>query len=389
MKIAIFSDAFFPQINGVVVYTIELANYLSQKGHKVYLIVPNCKDRDIKLKLNSNIELVKIAGIRMKFYPDFKFTNLISTKLLKIFAKNKIDIINFQTPFTTAINALGIAKLKRIPIVGTFHTFIADPDYLKHLPLWMQKLVRPRIAWEYLKLFYNPCDLIISPSKHTKEELLKNKIKDKIDVVNIGINFNEYENNEFNSYEEKFKNLKVKSNSFVYVGRIANEKNIEKLIRGFNLLLRNNNDCYLYLVGDGPQFKEVKNLIKYFSLEKNVFLLGRIENMVIRKTNFLSKFKAFVTMSNTENQPVTLIEAMAKGLPLIGANSKGITEMINGNGYLVEPDNIEDFADKMLELILDDKKREKFSKKSLINSKQYSGEKNFKLIEEKFLKLIR
>lgn len=375
MKIAIFTDAFFPQINGVVVYSVELVNYLASKGHEVVLVVPKCDDKDIKLKINPNVKIIKIPGIKMSFYPDFKFTNLLDVKLLSFF-KERPDLINFQTPFTMGFKGIMLSKILRVPLAGTFHTFIGTEEYMKHLPKFSKKILSKKTAWRYIRRFYNPCNLIISPSIYTKKELIKNGIKPKIEVVNIGINFA--------NYASKQSKINVKKNSFVFVGRIAHEKNIIKLLQAFDKLLKNKPNSYLYMIGDGPQFKEIKNVILSLGIKKNVFMLGRIDNNIIRKTNLLSKFKAFVTMSNTENQPVTLIEAMRKGLPLLCPKSRGIVEMVSGNGILTEPNNISGMADAMVKILSDKKLQLKYSKKSIENSKKYNSDVSLKKLEEVF-----
>ena len=375
MKIGIFSDAFFPQLNGVVVYTIELVNYLASKGHKVYLIVPKCDNKDIKLKIDLGVEIIKIRGFKMKFYPDFKFTNLLSHKLLR-FLKNKLDIINFQTPFTIGLDAILLGKITKTPIVGTFHTFIGAEEYMQHLPKFSNLIINKNLAWKYICKFYNLCQLIISPSEYTKKEIVENGVKNKVFVLRNAIDFSNYKNLK--------SPIKVNKDSLVYVGRIATEKNLNKLLEAFYIVTKNISTAKLYLAGCGPQFEEVKQKSKILGIEKKVIMLGRVENTIIKETDFLSQFKAFVTMSNTENQPITIIEAMRKGLPIIAPNAKGITEMITRNGFLVEPDDTDKMAEAIMKILKDKKLFNKFGKQSFENSKLYESEANFNILENKF-----
>lgn len=378
MKIIIFTDSFYPLNSGVVTYTINIANILTSKGHKIILFVPKPKEKIHPYKqLSKKVKIYYFKGIPAFFYPTFKITNILSFKDIKLLKKINPDILYFQTPFTLGLKAIILSKIIKKPVVGIFHTHLASEEYLSLLGELSKKINLKKISWNYLKYFYNNCSVVISPSKYMMKELKKNKIKSKIVIINNFIDKNILENKNYT--------LKVNKNSFVYVGRISKEKNIKLLIDAFKNVVAKR-DSYLYIIGDGPEYTNIKNYIINNNLSDRIIMTGNIDNNIILKTNFLTKFYAFVTMSNSEVQPISIIEAMAKGIPIIAPKSRGITEMITTNGILIKRNSTKEMADAIIKIIDNKKLREKMSKESLkIFNKKYNSEESIKKLEKTFL----
>ena len=193
MKIAIFTDSFIPQINGVVTSTINLAKGLADKGNKVFIIAP--KYKNIKEFNYPSIQVKRVPGIPALFYEEFKFTYFFSIKLLKYLKKEKIDIIHFQTPLTLGAQAIILSRRLKVPLVGTFHTFFMDPEYLKHIKI-NNKLVQ-KLAWFYARMYYNKCNLITCPSEVAKEEIISNGLIKTIKVISNGIDTKFFDNSKW------------------------------------------------------------------------------------------------------------------------------------------------------------------------------------------------
>jgi glycosyltransferase involved in cell wall biosynthesis len=110
------------------------------------------------------------------------------------------------------------------------------------------------------------------------------------------------------------------------IARFAKPKRVDLLIQSF----LNLPDFELYVVGDGPDFNSLKDLVESLGL-KNIFFLGEITNF-----NEWHEFDCFVLISDSEGLPMSCLEAMANGLPLVISNVGGCYELVDGNGYLVE-----------------------------------------------------
>ncbi|MGV8086341.1 MAG: glycosyltransferase [Candidatus Woesearchaeota archaeon] len=365
LKIALFSDVFYPTTNGIVSYIVTLIKELSIKGHKIYLFVPKSKLPVPKNFFNNNVKIHYYRGIKAFFYPDFKFTNILSFEDISLFKKLNPDLVFFQSPFTIGLKGVLLSKIFKKPLVGVFHTRIAHKDYISNLGKFSKKINLEKIAWKYVNYFYKNCDVIISPSEDIRKELYKYKINKNIITINNFINTSELKNSSSNIF--------IENNSFVYLGRLALEKNLYCLLKGFELVLKIRKDAHLYIIGDGPLFSDLEVFISKNNLKNNVHLLGRIDRKKIIKTDLLSKFLGIVTMSNTEVQPISLIEAMFKGLPIIGPKTSGISELVKDNGILVKRDSSKELSLALLKILANPSFQKKLSHAAIRTSKNYDS----------------
>lgn len=385
MNIAIFADNFYPQINGVVSAIENLIDGLAKRGHKVLVFAP--KDRKSTMpKLHPNIELVTVGSVPSLIYHDIKVTGIMDRKIYNALKRNNIQIIHFHAPLTLGFQAILFAKLLKLPLIGTFHTFFAESDYLKHAKLdykFFQK-----ISWEYNNLYYNRCNLVTCPSPSTRKILMEHKCRKPIKVISNGINVKIFDNS-------KAKAIKAKYNPngplCLFVGRIAYPKNLNFLIRAFAKVLIEVPKAKLLIVGWGPQFKELQAEIKSHGLGKNIELLGAMEHNELITSGIYGACDLFVTASKTENQSVSILEAQVNGLPCVVADAKGNPDLVknNENGLLIEPDNLESFSRGIIKLLANPSLLHKFRRTTLEMIKTHHVERVIDEWENTYRKIIR
>jgi 1,2-diacylglycerol 3-alpha-glucosyltransferase len=387
MKIAIFTDAFTQMHSGVVTATINLAKGLADKGHKVYIIATKFK---IKKEFSyRDIEVIRMPGIPSLLSPEFKMTSLYSPKLMKYLREKDIDVIQFATPLSLGLQAILIARKLNKPLVGTFHTFSADEQFLEGIHLDFKPILKyiQKFMWGLNRFYYNKCDLITCPAKTTKEELIENGLSKNIKVISNGIDFKIFDNS-------KWKEVKKKYNQdgklLLFVGRIAPEKNIFYLLNCFSNVVKKIPNTKLIIVGDGPLMKDTIKRIEQLGIKKNVILTGKIDYDKLVKSSIFKACDLFVTASVTENQPMTILEAQINGLPCVGINIRGMKDLIqNGyNGYLTEEKNPDEFTEKIVKLLSDDKLRNKMKKNTLKAVKINDLPKVIEIWEDTLKKLI-
>lgn len=361
MKIAIFTETFFPHINGVLTAVMNLAKGLADKGHKVYIVTPKFKG-GTKFKY-PNITVRYIKGINAFIYEDVKLVSPISIRTLNFLRKEKIDIIHFMSPWTTGNKAIFIAKILRVPIVGTFHTLIGDPENLKHVHL-NYDIVRKNV-WKYINSYYNKCDLVSCPSDFAKNELIKHKCKAPVKVISNGIETQEVNKNALKKLKEKYKNNQI----LLFVGRMAYEKNLEHLIDCFKLILVKKPKIKLLLIGGGPQAGVIENKIKKEGLEKKVIMVGQIEHDKLLRDGYYQLADLFVSTSKTETFGLTILEAQMNGVICVVYDAAGSGYLIKHNktGILVPEDKDKEFAKTVIEM-LDNKKKCEDIRKNLKES---------------------
>ncbi|MCX6707272.1 MAG: glycosyltransferase, partial [Candidatus Woesearchaeota archaeon] len=366
-----------------VTTTINLAKGLADKGHKICIIAP--KHRKMKEFSYPNVTVKRIAGIPALFYQGFKITPLFSIAILNYLKKEKIDIIHFQTPLTLGFQAILIAKFLKKPLVGTFHTFITDAEYIKHAGI--QNELARKFCWYYVKNYYNKCNMITCPSESAKQELMKNGFIKPIKVISNGIDFSIFDNSGWKKMKKKYNpNGKI----LLFVGRIAYEKNLDYLIECFELVLKKDPSVKLVIVGDGPQIGELKTKIKELGLSGNVVLTGRIEHDALVRSGIFKASDIFITASTTESQGISTLEAQTNGLVCVGLNARGIKDLIrnNYNGYLVKYGDKRKFANRIVKLLDDDKTYERMRRNTLKEIRKHDIKSIIKVWEEKYLHLI-
>ena len=324
MRIGIFTDTYPPYINGVSTSIVSLEKALKDKGHEVYIVAVNTEN--LSYKYEDDDHIIRIPGIPIGIY-DYRLTGIYPLRAINKIKKWDLDIIHSHTEFGVGTFARIIAKQFGIPLVHTYHTMYED--YVHYITKGYFDKSSKKLA-EYFTKFY--CDKtakeLIVPSKKTYDLFKKKyKVNKTIHIVPTGIDVEKFyiEKQNKKDLELLKKELKIKKDDFIitYVGRLAEEKNIEFLIRNHTNL---NKKCKLLIVGNGPDMDKFKDMVKQENLENQVFFTGAIPHYEIPSYYAISNL--FVTASVTETQGLTVIEAMASSLPVVCADDEAFKDSV-------------------------------------------------------------
>lgn len=361
LRIAVFTDNYFPQVNGVVTAVHSSTKGLLKLGHKVLIFAP--KNALLKRKTPSqysdlDAEIIHVPSVPAIVYPGLRLSfPFLPVTILKIM-KFQPDIIHFHTPLTVGMEGILAAKSVGKPLVGTFHTFFMEDEYLKNTKLsrLRTKKILRKVGWEYSNMFYNQADVVISPSKYTAINLKNNgctkpvvNIPNSIDLPKHFYTLTDEERSKLR------KNLKIKEGNkvIIWLGRLSPEKNLDVALMAYGLLLKKTGNVTFLLIGDGPARKSLEKLSKKEFPNGNVVFTGALDHNVLLKKHILQTGDAFFSASTSENQPISALEAMSEGLPLVVSDKRGMPEMIDGNGYVCEAGNTQEMADKLNILLTD------------------------------------
>lgn len=365
MQIAFFTDTFLPQQNGIVTNVVDTAKKLADRGHKVFIVAPEFADA---APFNhTNVTLKRIISAPAFFYEGFKLSLPFSPSLFNFVIKNRVEVIHFHTPITLGMQAIIIAKLLNLPLVGTFHTFFAHPEYLKHIKL-NHKIVE-NLAWRFSNSYYNRCDMVVCSSEATKSELIARKCTKPIRVIPLGIDFSAFRNDSASEIRSRYnKHGKL----LLFVGRIAHEKNLPFLLECFARVLKKVPSVRLVIVGSGPQMPEVKAKVAALGITKSIIFTGVIPHEKLVKSGIFGACDVFVNASTTETGPLTVLEAQANGLVCVGLKGKGMDLIRSGvNGYVVDPHDKQAFANAVIRLLTDKSLYNKMRRATLKEAKKY------------------
>lgn len=220
------------------------------------------------------------------------------------------------------------------------------------------------------------CDVFRVPSLTAKWKLIREGVKnEKIHYIPACVN-----TKRFNPYLKK--DLKEKLGIedkivILYIGRLIQQKGLECLIKAFARVLQENLQIFLIIVGEGPLKNTLKSLVNELKIGNNIIFLGAIPYDQIHEIHAISDITvlpSIPTKNWMEQFGYVLIEAMACGKPIVASRSGAIPEIVidNETGFLVEPGNISDLAEKISLLASDSKLREKMGYKGRVRV-----EKNF------------
>lgn len=360
LKIAIFSESYEPIINGVSRSVATLRDGLVKRGHEVFIFAPEFKNHNDDYK-----NVIRMPS--MNVVKDYPLPLLSQSHARENFAYLKPDIVHTQIPFILGHLAKSWSREFRIPLVSTNHTLYAD--YAHYCPIIPTKTTQ-KVLISLMRNYYNSCKRVCVPSMPILELLRSYGVNTNIDIIKTGIEpVRDYTINERNELRKKlgYENKTV----FLYVGRIAKEKNLDLLFEAFARIC--NEKTIITIVGGGPSLEEAKQKAKTLDIADKVTFTG-----MLKHDDIIPYFMAsdiFVFPSVTDTQGIAICEAMSAQLACISMNAGGIPENMTHerNGFLSE-NNVEKFA-RYMELLANDKElREKMGVLSKLDSLKFSIE---------------
>ena len=383
MRIGIFTDAYAPYISGVVTSEVMLKKALEKKGHQVYVVTVNLES--FKYEYDEKERVYRIPGIPVGIN-ELRQSGVYPIRAIKKIKKWNLDVIHTQTEFAIGTFARVLGKQLDIPVVHTYHTMYED--YIHYVTKGYFDGISKKII-EYITKFY--CDTtieeLIVPTKKTYD-LFKEKYKydRNVHIIPTGIEIERFYKEKLN--KEKVLNLKkqlglLNDNVILYLGRISCEKRIDFLIKNQANLIKKINNSKLLIVGDGPELEEYKELVSKLKIEDHVIFTGKVPWNDV--PYYYAIADVFATNSDFETQGLTIIEAMAAGLPVVALDDDAFRNVvIDGlTGYLFK--NKKDYLNVIFKLFQDKKSMEKMGNQARINAETYSS----KYFAERVLSVYR
>jgi len=307
-------------------------------------------------------------------------------ELLKLINKYKPDIINAGWIPTYGFLAAYTNNHPLLQIPMGSDILLKPYDFNNLKESWMSPL--NKICTQFA---LKRADMIACDAEHVKNEIIKLSgcPKDKIRVFPVGIDLKKF-NPKVNGNEIREqlgwedKNIVIMTRSFEKI------YGIEYFLRSLHTLTKkNNDDVRILLCGDGSLKNDFEKYIHAKKLSKYVHFVGRIENDDLPK--YLAASDVYVSTSLSDGTSLSLLEAMAVGLPCVVTDVPSIMEWVTDgvNGFIVPKKNSIVVAEKIIELLKSEDLRDKFSRINIkISQERADWDKNFKKLEEIYNKLL-
>jgi len=430
MRIAIFTDTYLPDKNGISMSIDSFTKILAAEGHQIMIFCP--KKGRIKDEKTPNIFITRYASFTAPSNKDTKISLPFILTAVKDLKEFNPDVVHIQTPMGLGFVGIWASKILKLKNIQTYHTYI--PDFLVYFSpktllgiskitnyinnskmakniisksnnieeaphfnmfkLRLSKIVKEasdvdiekdentfkdRFGRNFTRLLYNRADLVLTPSKALKDLIKKQGIKTKIEVMSNGVH---------NSNFKKKTDYVIK-NRMVYTGRLGLEKSVEVVVEAFYIAQKTLPSLRLDIYGDGPAKKPLQILAKKLGIAKKIKFWGAYD--IAKVSQKMCEYDFFVTSSTVETQGIVLLEAMASGLPVVAVKKLAVPEIVlNGkNGYLSEAGDAKVMAKNMLKMLESGKKLEQFGHKSLAIAESHEIMKCKDRLLQKYIKMSK
>lgn len=331
MNIGLFTDSYYPEINGVATSVLTLKNELEHMGHTVYVFTtttPGAPKHEHNVFRVPSLPCILITERRVGLF--------YQPKLASIIKKLELDLIHTHTEFSLGIFGRLMAREHKIPLLHTYHTIYED--YTHYITSF--KMIDKR-AKAFVRVFTRVCcnhvEQVIVPTGKVKELLLKYNVSKDISVVPTGVNLKKFNPDLYQTEDIKRVKKEIgigeEDKVLLYIGRISKEKNIGEIIEAMPEYMSKRKDVKFVLIGGGPDGEVLKARAAELSLKDRIIFTGP------RPWDEIGLYyqigDVFVSASTSETQGLTYIEAMAAGLPVVAREDKCLEDILEAgyNGY--------------------------------------------------------
>lgn len=344
MKIAIVGE-FPPRIGGVSSHTYTLSKKLIEQGHEVFVITYSDKN----LKNIDEIQVIEAKIIDQPLIRPLLFKINAKRKLEQLIKKENIDIIHGHLIYPVGAVATEIGKKYNIPTYVTAHGGDIYELYKKH-PI----LKKP------IKKVLKQADNILAVSNKIKKEI------EKTNIPNIEKKTTIHQNTvNIKKFQKIPQQSKKETPTIICVTRLVKRKNINLLLEAKK---QSKTNYKLIIVGDGPERSKLENKVKKENI-KNVTFTG-FRNDV---ENILPHADIFALPSTEEAFGIAYIEALACGLPVIGCDDGGATDIIDKDvGILIKPNNVSSLKNAIDKLLNNKKLYQKLQSNTRKKAMQFA-----------------
>lgn len=398
MRIVISSDIYYPMINGVAVFSRNLAAGLKKRGHDVMVVAPSITgDFLVERDPEYGFTVVRLSSNRIHVYPDQinkvpESKGIFGLKFPKVFYKNGLnvslncykeisqvlddfgpDIIHDQTPGPVALAIFRYAKKHNIPLVSTDHAYPDNLTQQLKLPKPAKKPINSMMN-KYFVSFLKRSEYATMPTEQAVADLIPNKrkpFKVPVEALSNGIDLSRFAKGQPDKEIYDKYNIPRSKPIVLYVGRVDPEKSLDILVEAFTKVAKKKPTAQLVIVGDGTAKPKLENIIEKAGISEQVHFLGRVvgdDLPQIYRTG-----SVFAITSKTETQSIVLMEAMASGLPCVAVKAGAVHELVknNKNGFLTNPDDVNGVARSILKILDNPKLREKMAKESVMRAERH------------------
>ena len=343
MRILVFSNAYKPSVSGVVMSIALFRQGLIEAGHEVHIIVPEYEGHQ-----DEEPYVFRFPSLDLPDQLDLSLALPFKAMMLPTVRGIKPAVIHSQHPVLMGGLAADFARDLSLPLVFTFHTRY-DIYAEKYVPLVPE--LASMLTDEIIKRYLEKCTHVVAPTPSIRDFILREyEVDVPITAVPTPVDLSQYRDLEPERVRAAL-GLE-EAEVLLYMGRLADEKDLDFLLRAFARIHSRRPQARLLLVGKGPHERRLKRLAHKLELDEQVIFAGSIPHSEV--PHYAAAADLFVFTSLTDTQGLVLIEAMAAGTPVVAVEALGPKDVLAEGGGKLVPAREETFAQEVLRLLDDE-----------------------------------
>ena len=329
-KIAVVTETYPPDINGVAHTLSKIVEGLQSLGHDLWLIRPKQQAQHMAVQ-TAHFQEVLVKGVPIPFYSELRMGLPAKRELHRLWAKQRPDIVHIATEGPLGWSALQVARKLKLPVSTDFRTNFHA--YSQHYGIgWLSGAIRV-----YLKKFHNRADVTMVPTAMLQQEL-QAKGFERVQVVPRGVDTSQFSPGYRSPGLRQSWGVADTDKVLMYVGRLAAEKNLGLVVQAYLKAKQLDEHTRLVLVGDGPLRESLQQQhpdIVFAGYRSGADLAAHYASADV-----------FVFASLTETFGNVTLEAMASGLAVVAFKHAAAGQCIRHgeNGMCVDTESPQDFV---------------------------------------------
>jgi glycosyltransferase involved in cell wall biosynthesis len=330
LRIAVVTETWPPEVNGVAMTLAKLVQGLSHRNHDVQLIRPRQTKSDSPMS-DSSLEEVLMRGMPIPRYPELKLGLPSKKTLVKTWTLRRPDVVHIATEGPLGWSALQAAKVLKLPVTSDFRTNFQS--YSKHYGVgWLRK---PIVA--YLRKFHNATACTMVPTRELMRTLSQNGFAN-LKVVSRGVDTKLFTISKRDTSLRSSWGATDDTKVLISVGRMAPEKNLDQVLKTYEALKVTGLAFKLVMVGDGPLKEQFQK--RY----PEIIFPGMLSQSNLAA--YYASSDLFIFPSQTETFGNVTLEALASGIPVLAFDCAAARDWVQTgvNGWLIAENNPEGFA---------------------------------------------
>jgi glycosyltransferase involved in cell wall biosynthesis len=377
MRIGMMADIYTPHISGVTHHIALNKECFEQAGHECYVFTfgENLPDDEACHVVRSPGVPIRDTGYNFGLWHTRTARHLIES----------MDLVHVHHPFVSGQLAIHYCRPKRIPIVYTNHSRY-DLFARAYVPV-LPDQVGEAILQMYFPSFCRDVDLVIAPSEGVKGVMRQLGVDAPIEVIPNGVRLAGFRR-EVSPIERSCLGVAPEDVLIIYVGRLSPEKNLPTLLQAFLGVEEAYRHVRLLVVGAGPEYDELRHEVSRCRAPDKIVFSGSVPYDEV--PSYLAAADIFATSSVAEVHPLSVMEAMAAGLPVVGIDAPGVGDVvIDGFNGLLSTNDIASFTAHLARLVGDSDLRRRLASSARISSDAFDIDRTSGLLLRRYGELIR